>query len=262
MTTLPALPTSQRARALALHAQVDMYLTLANMLALEHARTGAQLKVAEELLHHGRLWINLGRDRTHKRFEDFERAADEDRWSHGGRRESSGGGRRDSSGGSGDGGRHRRSFSRLRRSRDDVAANLEQIATFLNELTSAESRLPHLNNRLGRALDRLAETQEDVDGMVRSIAVAKEMIEGVLDGSAWRALPPSRPGPPAVNGAREQNHREPTTPRETEHNNKRPPSSASHNSQYSHDEVRQILDPCSPQKRDSCDPFHLDDVPL
>lgn len=139
------------------------------MLALQHTQTGGHLKVAEGLLHHTRLWVNLGRDRTHKRFEDFERAADAEA---DGRHTIGGGG-------------ERRSFSQARRSRDDVAGNLEQIATFLNELTSTESRLPHLYNRLGKAMDRLVETQQDLDEMVGSIEAAKVTIEGLLDGSAW-----------------------------------------------------------------------------
>lgn len=147
--------------------------------------------MAEELLHHARLWINLGRDRTHKRFEDFERAVDEDGDS---RRESSGNGNgRDGQ----EGKNHRRSFSRHsahsahsahshpKRGRDDVAGNLEQIATFLNELTSVEGRLPNLHTRWIHAVERLVETQDDLDVMVRAIEVAKRRIEGVLDGSAW-----------------------------------------------------------------------------
>lgn len=106
------------------------------------------------------MWIELGRDRTHQRFEDFERASE-------------GRGRRGSA--EGRGSRHH----------DDVAGNLDAIANFLSELTNVESRLPHLNMRLAEAAEKLLEGQDDLDDMVRSIDAAKGMIEGLVNGSAW-----------------------------------------------------------------------------
>lgn len=111
------------------------------------------------------MWIELGRDRTHQRFEDFERASE---------------------------GRGRRGSAQRRGSghHDDVAGNLDTIANFLSELTSVESRLPHLRTRLAEAAERLLEGQEDLDEMVRAVEGAKSLIDGLVDGSAWSTGPP------------------------------------------------------------------------
>ncbi|BEI84744.1 hypothetical protein CcaverHIS002_0501450 [Cutaneotrichosporon cavernicola] len=159
-TYLPALTATQRPLVVQLRAQAETYLSLTQLLALEHAQTGGRLRVADALLHHARVWIELGRDRTHQRFEDFERASEGRGWRGSAERRGS-------------------------QHHDDVAGNLDSIANFLSELTSVESRLPHLRMRLGEAVERLLEAQKELDEMVRSIEAAKSLIEGLVDGSAW-----------------------------------------------------------------------------
>ncbi|GMK58287.1 hypothetical protein CspeluHIS016_0503190 [Cutaneotrichosporon spelunceum] len=156
---LPALTASQRPVIVRLRAQAETYLSVAHLMALQHAQDGARLRVAHTLLEHARVWIELGRDRTHQRFEDFERAPER----HG----------------------RRGSAERASHPHNDVATNLDSIANFLSELTSAESRLPHLRAELAEAAEQLLEGQEDLDEMVRSIEAAKGLIEGLVDGSAW-----------------------------------------------------------------------------